>query len=191
MIFHSVLSTFLSSVETSLQHLRMEFSYHISYVMQFWRNYADFLYRARFATIRLLDMDMLPQDWSHNYRRSLMVVIMNLLIVTVHPAARWEPIYSTCHSLPFLFRLPWTWLFMNKWAAFSRKSRGSTDAPGAHLLLLFCTCYFGYFIFFVAFTVFRVWSLSMDYIILISDNYGSLDYSTKREIIVILPFCLS
>ena len=33
MTFHSVLSIFLLSLATSLQHLRMEFSYHNSYVM--------------------------------------------------------------------------------------------------------------------------------------------------------------
>ena len=33
MTFHSVLSIYLSSVATSLQHVRMEFSYHNSCVM--------------------------------------------------------------------------------------------------------------------------------------------------------------
>ena len=33
MTFHPVLSTFLSSVATSLQHMGKEFSYHNSYVM--------------------------------------------------------------------------------------------------------------------------------------------------------------
>ena len=45
----------------------------------------------------------------------------------------------------------------------------SAQVRVAHLLLLFCMYYFGYFMFFVVWVcVFHVWSLSMDYILLIS-----------------------
>ena len=39
-----------------------------------------------------------------------MVVIMNSWVVVVYPSAPWEPICSPCHSFPFLFCLPRTWL---------------------------------------------------------------------------------
>ena len=58
MTFHFVLSTFLSFEATSLQYMRMEFSYHNSYVMlvlAVTTTYADFLYQARLLTIRLLE----------------------------------------------------------------------------------------------------------------------------------------
>ena len=69
------------------------------------RNYADFLFRVRFLTIRLLEQVMLLQDWSPHYRR-FMVVIMNSWIVTMCPSAPWKPICSTCHNFLSSFVYP-------------------------------------------------------------------------------------
>ena len=71
-------------------------------------------------------------------------------------------IRATCHSLPFLFRLSRTWLFMSNLADVSRKTEDTypTDALGpcsqflvkSELLIYFCffACiFFYYFMFFV------------------------------------------
>ena len=56
MIFHSELPSYLSSVATTLQHLRIEFSYHNPYVMpELAIATQTFLYRARLLTRRLLE----------------------------------------------------------------------------------------------------------------------------------------
>ena len=87
--------------------------------------------------------------------------------------------FSTCHSLPVLFRLPRTWLFMNNSLGVSRKAEDSysTRTPGpcfqfsveSELHIWFC--YFVYMILVtlcsvLCMSVFHVRSLSLDYRIL-------------------------
>ena len=54
MTINSELSTFLSSVATSLDHLRMELSQLTNYARA-CRNYTDFLHRTKNLTVRLLE----------------------------------------------------------------------------------------------------------------------------------------
>ena len=56
---------------------------------------------------------MLLQDGPKHFR-SFMVIIISSWIVAVYLFEPWEPIYSTCHIIPFLFQLPWTCFFMSK-----------------------------------------------------------------------------
>ena len=64
MTFHSVLSIFLSSVATSLQHLRMVFSYHNWYVMpELAVTMQTFCTALYFLKLCFWNMFMLQQDW--------------------------------------------------------------------------------------------------------------------------------
>ena len=77
----------------------------------------------------------------------------------MYSSAPWDPIWSTCQSFTFLFLLPRTWFSMRNAAGVSRKAEDAcpTSAPGpcpqlsevrvAHILLLLCMYYFGYFMF--------------------------------------------
>ena len=67
---------------------------------------------------------MLLQDWSHHYI-SFVVAIMNSWIVTMYQSALWKLICASCHSFPFLFRLPRTWIMSNS-AGVSGKPRTLT-----------------------------------------------------------------
>ena len=104
----------------------------------------------------------------------------------MYPSALREPNCSTCHSFPFLFRLPRAWLFIGNSAGVSKKAeRGRLSyqciwsmlkvlggVRVAHLLLLLlllCMYYFGYFMYFVVcVSVFHARSLLPDYILSIS-----------------------
>ena len=80
-----------------------------------------------------------------------MVVVMNTWIVTAYPSAPWKRVCSTCHSFPFLCRLPWPWLFMWHSPDVSTTAEHAcpTSAPGpcsiffsVEFELLICFCYF-------------------------------------------------
>ena len=76
---------------------------------------------------------ILLQDRSH-YDRSFMGVFMDWWTVTVYQSAQWKLICSTCHSYPFLFRLPCACLFMSNSADVSRfkaEDAYPTGAPGS------------------------------------------------------------
>ena len=84
-------------------------------------------------------------DCSHQYK-SLMVVIINSLIVTVYPSTPLEPICSVCHSLLFSFIYPAPEIFEQLDGCF-RKAVDTypTDTPGPYSqfllesrLLYFC-----------------------------------------------------
>ena len=116
MTFHSILSTFLSSVATFLQYLRIDFSNHNLHVMP-----DNHVVRRFFCTaigslqLCFWNRKILQQDWSPHHR-NIMVGIMNSWTITVYPSAPREPICSTCHSFPFLFRQPQSCLLMrNSW----------------------------------------------------------------------------
>ena len=97
---------------TTLQHLRIEFSYHNSYVMAELVATTDFCIALDYLQLGFWIRGMLLQDWSHYYK-FFMVVSMNTWIVTVYPSAPLKLICSMCHSCAFLFRVPRTWLFMS------------------------------------------------------------------------------
>ena len=125
------MSTFLSSVATCLQHLHMECSYHNSYVMhELAVNTQTFCIALNFLQLGFWNRVMLLQYWSHHY--SFMIVIINSWIVTMYRSAPWKLI-SMCHSFHFLFRLPWTWVFLwaTRWVFLE-----SLHYRVAHLLLL-------------------------------------------------------
>ena len=48
------------------------------------------------------------------------------------PSSPWKLICSTCPSFPFLFRQPWTWLYISNSVGVSRKAEDDylTGAPG-------------------------------------------------------------
>ena len=96
MTFHSDLSTSLSSVATSLQHLHMEFSYHTSYIMPELAVTTQTSHIALdFLQLGFWNRVMFLQDWSH-HKRSIVVVIINSWIITMYPSAPWKLICSTC-----------------------------------------------------------------------------------------------
>ena len=115
--FYTVLSPFLSSVTTSLLHLRTKFSFQNSNIMQDLA--VTFCFALNFLFLGFWNRVMLPQYWSHYYR-CFVVVIVQLWFITMFPSAPWKLICSMCHSFLFLFRLPWTSVFMSN----------STGAPG-------------------------------------------------------------
>ena len=138
----------------------MEFSYLNSYVIaelavttQTFCIMLDFLQSGFWNRVML-------QVWCHHYR-SYVVVIMNSWVVTVYSFAPWKLICSTCHSFPLLFCLQRAWLFMSNSAGVSIKQghlpywctwsmlQVFSGLRVAHLLLLLCMYYFGYFMFFV------------------------------------------
>ena len=93
----------------------------------------------------------------------------------MYPSAPWKLICSTYHRFPFLFALLH---FMNNWQVFLEKDAYLTSAPGwcsqflveSKFLIYFC--YFVCIILvilcsFLCLSVFHVWSLSLDYILLI------------------------
>ena len=86
---------------------------------------------------------------------------------------------SICHSFPFLFRLPRTWLFMRNSADVSRKAEDvyPTCTPGLCFQVLLVSELLIYVCYFVLFwliyvllcvSVFYVWFLYLDYILLMS-----------------------
>ena len=122
MNFHSELPTFLSSLATSLQHLRMEFSYHNSYViLELVVTTHTFCIALDFLQLGFWNRVVLLQDWN------FMVVIINSWIVTVCQSATWTLICSTCHNFPLLFRLPRTWLLWATQRVFVEKRRTLTQ----------------------------------------------------------------
>ena len=66
----------------------------------------DFLQQGFWKRVILL------QDWGRQYR-CYVVVIMNMWIVKVCASTPWKPICPTCHSFPFPFHVPRTWLRQN------------------------------------------------------------------------------
>ena len=103
-----------------------------------------------------------------------MVVIMNSWIVTMYPSAPWKLICSTCHSFPFLFRLPRTWLLWATRRVFLEKQR--TLTLPMHLVhvpsfnwslcksLTFVNLYMLFCVLFFVRVCFPFWPLSLDYI---------------------------
>ena len=90
-------------------------------------------------------------------------------------------ICSLCHKFPFLFCLPQTWLFKRNAAGVSRIAEDAyptaAHGPCCQFLVesefLICFCYFVCMILVTSFSllwmsVFHVWSLCLDYIILIT-----------------------
>ena len=111
-----------SPVATSLQYLRKEFLYHNSYVMpELAAITQTFCVVLEFLQFDFWNTVILLQDWSYHCR-SFMDVIMNSWIVMVYLSAPWKLICSTCHSLPFLFCLPWNILFIRNSAGVPRKA---------------------------------------------------------------------
>ena len=106
-----------------------------------------------------------------------MVVIMNSWIVTLYPSAPLKKLVCLrCHSFYFLLCLPRTCLFVSNSTGASRKAEDaySTRAPGLCFqpnfkwslgCFYFCLVYVR---FFVVIVFFLAWSLSLDYILLIS-----------------------
>ena len=111
MFFHAELATFLSSVATSLPHLRVQFLYHNSYVIpELAITTRTFCIALDVLQLGFWKRVMLWKGWGHHNRSC--IVIMNSWIVLVYPFAPWKLICSICHILSFLFRLPKAWLFM-------------------------------------------------------------------------------
>ena len=121
---------------------------------------------------------------------------MNSWIATMYSYATYKLICSTCHNFTFLFRLPWTLLFMSNSVGVFRTAEDTnpTGAPGpcsqflvqselvAHLLLLLCMYYFSYFMFYVVYVCCSCLVVvpglhSFDF----HKNLGSLDYSFDRQ----------
>ena len=81
-----------------------------------------------------------PVLWSSSWTRGSLRYI--------HLRHKKKLIFSTCHSFPFLFRQPWTWLFMSSSVGVSRKAE-DTNPTGergpcfqflvkSELLICFC-----------------------------------------------------
>ena len=117
------------------------------------------------SLIRILEQGYVVSRLKSSLYRSFKVVITNSWIVTVYPSTPLKLICSTCHGFLFLFRLPWIWLFMSNSAVFLEKQRTLTlpvhpafsGVRVAHLRLLICMHYFGYFMFFVMCVYFQCW----------------------------------
>ena len=83
-------------------------------------------------------------------------------------------ICSSCYSFPFLFRLPWTWLFMSNSVGASRTAEDTLLAHLVHAPSFYwslnCSFTFVCIIWvtlcsWLWLSVFHVWSLSLDYIL--------------------------
>ena len=138
MRWHLIPSTLLSYVTTSLQHLRMAFSHHNSYVMTelvvFTQPFRPVLF---FFTISLLEQGYVAQDWRHHYR-IFMVVIM---IITVYLSTPCEPICSQCHSFSsnVSYSPDFIWLLMGNSTGVFRIAADAypTGVSGLYSLFLF------------------------------------------------------
>ena len=151
----------LSSFTKNKILLRMEFSYHTSYVMpELAVTTQAFCIASDFLHLGFWNRVMLLQDWSHHYS-SFIVVIIDSWIVTVYLSAK-------CHSFPFLFRLPMDLTLYEQLGGCFKKVRGRlayrciwpmlpfffSGVQVAHLLLLLCMYYFSRFMFFVVLVCF-------------------------------------
>ena len=157
MTFHSKLSTFLSSVATSLQRLSMGFSYHNSYVLpEHAKNYADCLYRARLLTIRLLEQSYIatrlkssPQTFYDRIHE-----LMDCYGVSICTMETGQLDIEKQRTLTLQVHLVHAPVFSEDRAA------------RLLLLLLLFMYYFIYLMIFVALSVFHAWSLSRDILLI-------------------------
>ena len=182
---HSVLSTFLLSVATSLQYLRMEFSYNNSYVMPELR-------RLFCTTLHFLQLGLKPGCVATRSKSSLQkFYCRHHELVDRYGVSTWSMRTDQHVIVSLSSTLDLT--IISKSAGVSRKAEEAcpTGAPGpcsqflveSELLIFFC--YFVHVCIILVIlcsllcvSVFHVLSLFPDYIILIfRKNLDSLDYS--------------
>ena len=110
MTFHSVLSTFLSSVAIFHRVFISQLMLELVVTAHTFCIALDFLQLSFCYKIEVITTEVL---WLSSWTRGLLACI---------DLRHKKLICSTFHSFPFLFRLPWTCLFMSNSAGVSRKS---------------------------------------------------------------------
>ena len=129
-------------------------SFHITCYARACRNCADFSPRARLLTIKLPE-----QGYADARLKSLLQKFFGrhheLVDRYGYPTETWRLNFCTCHSFPFLFCLPYSWLFISNLAGVSKNAENAY--PTVHMdrcdvsiyimKLIRLTCYSSPFLF--------------------------------------------